>query len=299
LSGAVHERIATVHAECVAGAVDHEPLVQVEETLTEVQLVGEVTDVAVYESHVVPSGDATQAPDAGQPPAHEALAYGATLHEPSLQVEVSATEAQVPVGVATEYEVQVPSFAVRGQPPVAGHERIATAHEAFVPGAIDHEPLTHIDETLTEVQLVGEVTEAAVYETQAVPSGDATQAPVAGQPAAHVALKRGTLSHAPLVQVEVCDTAAHDPIGAAEEYVTQVEPFGAVAQTPVAGQPDEHEALSNGASLHAPLVQVEVRATEAQLSVGVAEEYVVQVPPSAVSAQAPLGAQTCVQLLFS
>jgi hypothetical protein len=65
-----------------------------------------------------------------------------------------------------------------------------------------------------------------------------------------------------------------------------------VAQTPAVGQPDEHEALAKGSSLQAPPVQVEVRATEEQLSVGVADEYVVHVPPSGVSAHAPLGAHT-------
>jgi len=71
LSGAVHERIETLHEALAPGAVDHEPFEQVEVTLTEVHEEGDVTEDAVYEVHEAPSTAAPHAPDAAQPDEHE------------------------------------------------------------------------------------------------------------------------------------------------------------------------------------------------------------------------------------
>jgi hypothetical protein len=71
LSGAVHERIATVHEVFAAGDVDHEPSLQVDDTATDEQVAGEVTDEAVYEVHDPPCAVTPQPPDAG----HEAQVF--------------------------------------------------------------------------------------------------------------------------------------------------------------------------------------------------------------------------------
>jgi len=174
-----------------------------------------------------------------------------------------------------------------------------TEQVALVPGVVDHVPLLQVDETATDEHVAGDVTDDAVYELHEAPLAVRGHAPEAAQPAEQEAFARGVSLHDPFEQVEVRATDSHVPVGVADEYVVQVTPFAAVAQTPDAAQPEVHEAFANGSSLHVPPLHVETRSTDEQLFVGDASEYVVHVPPSAVSAQAPTGAQTVVQVALA
>jgi hypothetical protein len=160
---------------------------------------------------------AAQTPEAAHPEAHVAFAYGVVDHVPSLQVEVRSTVEHAAVGVADEYDLHVPPFAVSGHPPVAAHERIATEQVAFAAGVVDQVPLVQVEEILTEEHAAGDVTVGAEYESQDPPLAVRGHAPDAAQPAAHDAFARGVESQVPFEQVEVWATDSHVPTGVAEE----------------------------------------------------------------------------------
>jgi len=121
-------------------------------------------------------------------------------HEPSKQVEVRATDehAAGELTEADEYEVQVPPLAVREQPADAAHDRKATEQEEFAPGAVDHEPALHVDDTATDEQAAGEVTVGAEYEVHVPPWAVVGQPPEVKQPAVHEALLYGVGNQPPL-----------------------------------------------------------------------------------------------------
>ncbi len=104
--------------EAAAGL--HVPLEHVEETRTDEHVVGEVSPLALYDVHVPPFVVAPQAPEAAQPDAQLPYEYGAGLHVPLLQVELSETDEQdAPEGALDEYDVHVPPFVVAPQAPEA------------------------------------------------------------------------------------------------------------------------------------------------------------------------------------
>jgi len=68
---ALHERMVTVHEPYAYGATLQVVPEQVEVRATDVQVAGDVTDVAEYEVQVAPEAAEPQPPDAGQFTTHE------------------------------------------------------------------------------------------------------------------------------------------------------------------------------------------------------------------------------------
>jgi hypothetical protein len=60
-----------------------------------------------------------------------------------------------------------------------------SVHELYEPGVVDHEPLLHVDDTATDEQADGEVTDDEVYDVHELPWAVTPQPPDAAQDAVH------------------------------------------------------------------------------------------------------------------
>ena len=125
-----------------------EPLLHVEETVTDAQVDGEVTEPEVYEVQVPPLLVTPQAPDAEHEPEtweHEPYDPGVVLHEPLLHVEETETEEHTAgdVTVLAVYDVQVPPLLVAPQPPDAAQLEQEAEHVLY--GVAFHEPFVQVN----------------------------------------------------------------------------------------------------------------------------------------------------------
>ncbi len=279
-----------------AGAGLHEPLLQVEVKF-EGQVVGYVAAEVVLLEHVPPFVVAPQAPEAAQPDAQLPYEYGAGLHVPLLQVELSETDEQdAPEGALDEYDVHVPPFVVAPQAPEAAQPDAQLPYEY---GAGLHVPLLQVELSETDEQ---DAPEGALdeYDVHVPPFVVAPQAPEAAQPDAQLPYEYGAGLHVPLLQVELSETDEQDaPEGALDEYDVHVPPFVVAPQAPEAAQPDAQLPYEYGAGLHVPLLQVELSETDEQdAPEGALDEYDVHVPPFVVAPQAPEAAQPDAQLPY-